>query len=248
MLAEAADIEQDNNDLDRGTTSVAPGTERTCALTRTLKPVSELIRFVVGPAGEAVPDIKRKLPGRGIWIDATRDGVEEAVKRNVFSRGFKRDVRAAKDLAAQTERLLESAALDALAIAGKGRQVVTGFSKVEASLDKAGVRALIHAADAAADGKRKLDGVLHRNTPENTGEIAIIDIFSGSQLDLALNRPNVVHAALLAGPGSDTFLARVARLARFRTGKSPDAVSAIAPTDGARDVNAPMDGAQGKSL
>jgi predicted RNA-binding protein YlxR (DUF448 family) len=250
MLAEAADIAQESaqdNDLDRGATSVAPGTERTCALTRKLKPVSELIRFVVGPAGEAVPDIKRKLPGRGIWIDATRDGVEEAIKRNVFARGFKRDVRAAKDLAAQTERLLESAALDALAIAGKGRQVVTGFSKVEASLDKAGVRALIHASDAAADGKRKLDGVLHRNTPENTGEIAIIDIFTGSQLDLALNRPNVVHAALLAGPGSETFLARVARLARFRAGNLPDAVSAIAPTDGgALDVNAPMDGAQGK--
>jgi hypothetical protein len=57
MLAEVADIAQDN-DLDRGATSVAPGTERTCALSRKLKPVSELIRFVVGPAGEAVPDIK----------------------------------------------------------------------------------------------------------------------------------------------------------------------------------------------
>ncbi len=249
MLAEAADIAQESaqdNDLDCGATSVAPGTERTCALSRKLKPVSELIRFVVGPAGEAVPDIKRKLPGRGIWIDASREAVEEAVKRNIFARGFKRDVRAAKDLAAQTERLLESAALDALAIAGKAGQVTGGFSKVEAALDRDGVRALIHASDGATDGKRKLDGVLHRNSPEKSRQIAIIDIFTGTQLDLALNRPNVVHAALLAGPGSDTFLARVARLARFRTGNLPDAVSAIAPTNGARDVNAPMDGAQGK--
>jgi hypothetical protein len=247
MLAEVADIAQDN-DLDRGATSVAPGTERTCALSRKLKPVSELIRFVVGPAGEAVPDIKRKLPGRGIWIDGTRAAVEEAVKRNVFARGFKRDVKAARDLADQTERLLETAALDALAIAGKAGLVTAGFAKVEASLGHDGVRGLIHASDAAADGKRKLDGALHRNRDEKHREIAIIDIFSGSQLDLALNRPNVVHAALLAGPGSDTFLARVARLARFRTGNSPDAVSADAPTDGATDVNAPMDGAQGKSL
>jgi hypothetical protein len=244
MLAEVADIAQDN-DLDRGATSVAPGTERTCALSRKLKPVSELIRFVVGPAGEAVPDIKRKLPGRGIWIDATRASVEEAVKRNIFARGFKRDVKAAHDLADQTERLLESAALDALSIAGKAGLVTGGFAKVEAALGHSGVLALIHASDAAADGKRKLDGVLHRHKDEKSREIAIIDIFSGRQLDLALNRPNVVHAALLAGPGSETFLARAARLARYRTGNSPDAVSADAPTEGALDVNAPTDGAQG---
>ncbi len=165
MLAEVADITQDN-DLDRGATSVAPGTERSCALSRKRKPVSELIRFVVGPAGEAVPDIKRKLPGRGIWIDATRAAVEESVKRNVFARGFKRDVKAARDLADQTERLLESAALDALSIAGKAGLVTGGFAKVEAALGHDGVLALIHASDAAADGKRKLSGALHRNTDE----------------------------------------------------------------------------------
>ena len=53
MLAEVPDIAQDI-ELDRGTTSVAPGTERTCALSRDLKPVSQMIRFVIGPAGDAV--------------------------------------------------------------------------------------------------------------------------------------------------------------------------------------------------
>jgi predicted RNA-binding protein YlxR (DUF448 family) len=246
MLAKVADIAQDD-ELDRGTTSVGPGTERTCALTREPKPVSDMIRFVVGPAGEVVPDLKRKLPGRGLWIDATRTAIEESVKRNVFGRGFKRDVKAAKDLAGQTERLLENSALDALAIAGKAGLVVTGFSKVEAALGRPGVKGLIHAADAAVDGKRKLSGALHRHSDEKTPEIAVVDIFTGVQLDLALNRPNVVHAALLAGPGSETFLARAARFARYRTGKSPDAVSAMAPTEGALDVNAPPVGAQGTS-
>jgi uncharacterized protein len=234
MLATATTNEQDS-ELDRGAISVAPGTERICALTRDLKPVSELIRFVVGPAGEAVPDIKRKLPGRGIWITSTRAAIEEATKRNVFARGFKRDVRVAKDLAAQTEHLLESAALDALAMAGKAGSVIGGFAKVEASLGRDNVLALIHASDAAADGKRKLDAALHRSTSEKPREIAVIDVFIGTQLDLALNRPNVVHAALLAGPGSETFLARVLRLERFRN--SPDAVSAKAPTDGAPGHN-----------
>lgn len=250
MLAAMQGADAQDTELDRGTISVAPGTERTCALTRDLKPVSELIRFVLGPAGEAVPDVKRKLPGRGIWVTATRTAIEEAVRRNVFARGFKRDVRIARDLAVETDQLLERSALDALAMAGKAGRVVSGYAKVEAAIGRDAIAALIHAKEAAIDGKRKLDGALHRNRGEKTPEIAIINIFAGSQLDLALNRPNVVHAALLAGPGCETFLTRVARLTRFRTGNSPDAVCADAPTDGApdaNDMNAPTDGAQGKS-
>jgi len=228
MLAVAQESE-----LDRGATSVAPGTERTCALTRQLKRAEDMIRFVVGPNAEAVPDVKRKLPGRGIWITATRAAVEEAVKRNVFARGFKRDVRAARDLAVQTELLIERAALDALAIAGKAGTVVSGFSRVEEAAGRDDIVALIRAAEAGDDGKRKLTAALNRNTAGKSREIVVIDAFTGAQLDLALNRPNVVHAALLAGPGSETFLTRAARLIRFRTGISPQAVSAHAPTDGA---------------
>jgi len=219
-----------DNELDRGTTSVAPGTERHCALTRELKPVSDMIRFVLGPAGEVVPDVKRKLPGRGIWITGGRGALEEAVKRNVFARGFKRDVRVAGDLAAATERLLERAALDALAVASKAGQVVTGFAKVEAAITQGDVAALLHASDAADDGTRKLDAALRRKAAEKPGETATIDLFSGGQLDLALNRPNVVHAALLAGPAGETFLARVMRLKRFRNSPANE----TAPREGAR--------------
>jgi len=219
-----------DNELDRGTTSVAPGTERHCALTRELKPVSDMIRFVLGPAGEVVPDVKRKLPGRGIWITGGRGALEEAVKRNVFARGFKRDVRVASDLAAATERLLERAALDALAVASKAGQVVTGFAKVEAAITQGDIAALLHASDAADDGTRKLDAALRRKAAEKPGETATIDLFSGGQLDLALNRPNVVHAALLAGPAGETFLARVMRLKRFRNSPANE----TAPREGAR--------------
>ena len=95
MLAMAQDDE-----LDHGAAKLAPGMERHCALTRTLKPVDDMIRFVVGPGDKAVPDIKRKLPGRGIWITASRAALDDAVKRGVFARGFKRNVRVAADLPA----------------------------------------------------------------------------------------------------------------------------------------------------
>ena len=228
MLAVAQDSE-----LDRGATSVAPGTERTCALTRDVKPAAEMIRFVIGPGGEVVPDVKRKLPGRGIWITASRAAIEDAAKRNVFAPGFKRDVRIAGGLAAQTDQLIERAALDALAIAAKAGVVISGFTRVEAAVGGEDILALIHAADAGDEGRRKLDAARRRQATEKSPEIAVIDAFTGAQLDLALNRPNVVHAALLAGPGSETFLTRVARLTSFRTGMSPDAVSAHAPTGGA---------------
>jgi predicted RNA-binding protein YlxR (DUF448 family) len=232
MLAMTQDDERDH-----GAAKAGSGSERHCALTRTLKPVDEMIRFVVGPDGDVVPDLKRKLPGRGIWITGTRASLEEAIKRNVFARAFKRSVRVAPELSATTERLLERGALDALAIAGKAGGVVAGFAKVEVAIGRDQIVAVINAADAAVDGKRKLDAALQRKTPGKMDEIAHIALFSGAQLDLALNRPNVVHAALLAGPVSDTFLARVRRLERFRTGNSPELVSALAPADGAQGLN-----------
>jgi predicted RNA-binding protein YlxR (DUF448 family) len=203
----------------------AAGGERFCALTRSAKPVDELIRFVVGPDGDVVPDVRRKLPGRGIWVTATRTAVDQAVKRRIFARGFRKEVRAADDLGALTERLLERAALDALAIVGKAGQVVAGFGKVEDAIGSGDATALIHASDAADDGKRKLAAALRRG---NGGEkIPSIDAFSSRQLDLALGRLNVIHAALLEGPVSATFLARTQRLMRFREGNLNDVTHEI---------------------
>ena len=107
---------------------------RMCAVTRQVRPIDELIRFVVSPSGEVIPDLKRKLPGRGLWVSASRPAVAEAVRRHQFSKGFKRDVRVAPTLAADTEALLVRGAIEALAMAAKAGQVVSGFGKVEDAL------------------------------------------------------------------------------------------------------------------
>jgi predicted RNA-binding protein YlxR (DUF448 family) len=212
-------------ELDRGPREA----ERTrmCAVTREIRRLSELIRFVVGPDGTAVPDVKTKLPGRGLWITATREALGEAIKRKVFTRGFKREVRLPPDLIGQTERLLERAVLDALAIAGKASSIVAGFAKTEAALEHEQVIALIHAAGAAADGVRKLQANARRR--RSGPPPAEIGFLTTAQLDLALSRPNVVHAALLAGPASETFLARCRRLERFRTGDQHHQAGKAAP-------------------
>jgi predicted RNA-binding protein YlxR (DUF448 family) len=209
----------DTEDTDRGPREGRRGTERLCALTREVRPIDELIRFVAAPDGAIVPDLKRRLPGRGVWITATRTAIDEAVKRNAFARSLKREVKVPSDLGAQLERQLENAALDALGIAHKAGRVAIGFGRTETAL--AGVppvTAILSASDGSPDGARKIAAAAaKRKTDENPAEIPVIAAFTSSQLDLALGRSNVVHAALLAGPASNGFLARCQSLERFRT-------------------------------
>src|SRR6266571_4926004 len=207
------------DERDAGPRRIAGGAERFCAASGAVRPVDEMIRFVVGPDGTAVPDLKRRLPGRGIWITATRQALRSAIARKAFARAFKRDLRLGPDLVETTERLIERAALDALAMCHKAGKVAIGFANADAALARARVAGLLHAAEAAPDGTRKLAAALHRRA--DAAEIAVIDGFTSAQLDLALGRSNVIHAALLAGPESETFLARTARLDYFRTGPEP---------------------------
>ena len=200
---------------DLGAHAAAAARERLCVATRQVRPVGELIRFVVGPDGAVVPDVKRRLPGRGVWITARRHLVEDAVRRRIFGRGFRADVRVSMDLGDELDRLLEQSALNALSIAHKAGLVILGFAKVEAAVATAPLAALIKARDAGEESGRRLAAALRRRE-EHGAEAKIVDAFPSAQLDLALGRLNVVHAALLAGRASETFLARWRFLEYFR--------------------------------
>ena len=195
----------------------APGSERFCVVLRAVRPTDEMLRFVAGPDGTVVPDIKRKLPGRGVWVTATCEAVAEAVKRGALQRGLKANVKVPADLPDRVDRLLERAALDALAMTHKAGRIVAGFQRVEGAITAGDLAALIHAAEAAPDGVRKLaarsGGVEEQS---GTSEIPVISAFTSSQLDLALGRPHVIHAALLSGREGETFLARWRTLERYR--------------------------------
>src|SRR5216683_1183377 len=166
--------------LDAGPRKSAPGTERFCAATGEVKPVDAMIRFVVGPDGAPVPDLKRRLPGRGIWITATRQALAAAIARKAFARGFRRDVRVAPDLVAATERLLEQAALDALAMSHKAGKVAVGFAKAETALVRTARLDCFRAGSMSgvpgmgkdrvpetAEAETRRDEMNHGGTPEN---------------------------------------------------------------------------------
>jgi hypothetical protein len=182
-----------------------------------------LIRFVAAPDGEIVADLKRNLPGRGVWVTATRDMVATAERKHLLARAFAGGdpvARVAPGLADRVDGLLLAAATGALALARKGGALIGGFAKVEAALAGEPVAALIHATEAGADGVAKLAAAARRRFGD--GKLPVIRCFGGEQLDLAFGRTNVIHAALLAGPAGDNVLARVGDLVRFRGDGLPD--------------------------
>lgn len=204
------------------------GAERTCIVTRQKGPPEAMIRFVIGPGTVVVPDIRRKLPGRGVWVTAHSERVAEAVRRRAFARCFKAQVQASEALPAEIDSLLAADCLHSLSMANKAGQVVTGYAKVESAIAAGEVLVLVHAGDGASDGKRKLDRSLHK-AMRGTAYEPPIELFLSDQLDLALGRTNVIHAALMPGSASRAFLARCRKLALYRFGPPPAEVSGLPP-------------------
>lgn len=176
-----------------------------------------MVRFVLGPAGEVVPDLKRRLPGRGVWIDATRQSVADAVKKRAFSRALRTDVRASDTLADDVEALMRRAALERLAIANKSGHVVMGFEKVRSLLQGGGAVGLVTASDASSDGRGKLQA-LAKKAADRHNEVWRVDLFSSAELERSLGRERAVHVALTPGRPSDIFLMDAKRLAAFAFG------------------------------
>jgi uncharacterized protein len=186
--------------------------ERTCIVTREVKDPGELIRFVRSPSGEIVPDLRGKLPGRGVWVTCAATKVAEAARRKLFARGFRTECQAPADLAERTGTLLRQEALACLSLANKAGLVSAGFDRVAGEARKGRLAVLVEAADGAADGRRKLVGKFKEagTSPE------IIDVFESPELGLALGQSHVIHAAIAEGGLARKFLAAARRFAAYR--------------------------------
>lgn len=190
---------------------------RRCALHRVERPVSDMIRFVLAPDGQVVADLKRNLPGRGVWLCGQRTTVEEATARNLFSQAFKQSAAVSEDLPVTVERLLFERCIKALSLAKKAGAAVSGFAKVDHAISKGLVHVLIHAADGAADGRDKLSRKFEAVCRDRGHDAQIVAALTSSQISLALGRSNVVHAGLTDRGIAQAFLSEMRRLARFQT-------------------------------
>lgn len=206
--------------------------DRTCIVTRKSGHRDRLIRFVAGPDGAVVPDLKQSLPGRGCWVTGTRRNVDLAARRNLFARALRSGTKADDGLGALVDALLVKAALGSLGLARKAGLVALGATKVDAAVRKGTALAVLHAAEASGDGLRKLDQARRAVAMAGGPEIAAFKLFSEQEMSLALGGTNVIHAALLAGSSGEAAVKRVTALRNYREipGGVDEAVSS--PVDG----------------
>lgn len=202
--------------------------DRTCIVTRQTREPDALLRFVAGPDGAVVPDIRRKLPGRGCWVTADRDHVERAAGKNLFARALKTNVKAPPDLGRMVDGLLASAALGVLGLARKAGAVALGAAKVDGAIRSGRAVAVLHAMEASDDGVRKLAQARRATELAGGPDIPAFKLFSEAELGLALGATNVIHAAVLASEAGTAALKRVVALDRYRTGID-DRPASIAP-------------------
>ncbi|MBQ1543390.1 RNA-binding protein [Caulobacter sp. CCUG 60055] len=186
--------------------------ERRDIVTGAVTDEARLVRFVAGPDGVVVPDLGRKLPGRGLWVAADRASVETAARKGLFSRAAKTKLTAPADLADQVEALLLRRVLNALGLARRAGDLTWGFEKASAAVEAGKAAWLVEASDGAADGRRKMLQASRRapNAPR------LLGVFASGELGLALGLDNVIHLVFLAGRGSDRWTADVERLSGFR--------------------------------
>ncbi len=203
--------------------------KRKCLVTKEVYPSYELIRFVCGPQGKIIPDVAAKLPGRGCWVYAKREILEQAVKNKIFLRFGYQVLSAAKskkadiedleedetaqksignvtvdnDLPDLIEILLLKRCLDYLGLANRAGKLLSGFEKVRASLKSGKSTVLITAIDGATNGRNKMC--------QGLDNLRVVDIFSRADLSKATGLENAVHLALLPGGISKNLLREISR-------------------------------------
>lgn len=165
--------------------------ERRCIATGETQAKAGMIRFVVGPDGQIVPDLLGKLPGRGIWVSADRAALEQASRRGLFARAAKQQVNVPDDLLDMLEKNLAARVIHLISLARKAGGAIAGFEKVKDWLVKEQAAVLIQASDGSERGKSKLRPPI--------GEDRFFTCLTADELGLAFGRENVIHGALAAG-------------------------------------------------
>ena len=183
------------------------GPERKCIATGDVQPKHGLVRFVVGPDGQVVPDILGKLPGRGIYVAADRSAIELAARKKLFSRSAKQQVTVPDGLADEVERQLARRVVDLISLQRKGGRAVAGYEKVKGWLQTEEAEVLIQASDGSGRGKSKL------STPHLGHYIGWL---TADELGLAFGRQTVIHGALASGGLTQRVVEEAQRLKGVR--------------------------------
>jgi uncharacterized protein len=194
--------------------------ERRCIVTGARQPKAGLVRFVVGPEGQVVPDVLNRLPGRGLYVAADHAAIAKAAAKGLFARAAKAPVTVPEGLADLVASQVTRRVVDLLSMARKAGDAVTGYEKVKDWLEKDKGVVLIQASDGSERGKTKL------RPPGD--EASFIGCLTAGELGLAFGRERAIHAALAAGGLTSRVVEEAARLAGLRGQKG--GISAVKDT------------------
>ncbi len=182
--------------------------ERTCILTRRTAAKDELVRLALGPDGQVAPDVRARAAGRGAWIGVDRAELDAALAKGklggALARAFKtNELSVPDDLGERIETALRQAVLDRLGLEARAGNLISGSDKIEVAARRGQVELLIHAADAAEEGSRRLDQALRIGSDEAaSGRQGLVFPLGRTILSLALGRENVVHVAIVNRAGA----------------------------------------------
>lgn len=209
---------------------------RRCILSGERDERGRLIRLALSPDGVVLPDVAARAPGRGAWIAPDRQGLENAIAKHklkgALSRAFKTgNVGWPDNLPERIADALQRQVLDRLGLEARAGTLLTGADRIGDAIGAGRVRLLIHAGDAADDGRRKLDGRLLAAGRKKGVELPV----GRAELSLALGRENVVHAALVDKAAADRVAAVLQRW-RAYSGLDDRAMSCESSSQGASAV------------
>ena len=221
-MADAIDAEAEGEEM------TSP-TLRRCIVTRQALEKPAMIRFVLDPDGRVVPDLKERLPGRGLWVTADREILAQAAAKNAFAKAAKQSAKVPADLVDRVAELAKREVAELIGLARKSGQLRAGFEKVQIALQSGRVRVLIAAKDGAEDGRGKL-ARLASSVPSHSG-VEICAPLTAAELAQALGRDHAVHAAIAESGIAERIIVACRRLAGLRAPESQMAALQIAETE-----------------
>mgnify|MGYP006284100753 CR=1 FL=1 len=184
-------LDKDDDETADAAAGDIPGTHRRCIASGDVRPVTDLVRYVVGPEQTIVPDVDGRLPGRGLWLSANRDMVETAASKRLFAKAARGNVTVPANLSDTVADLLRRRCLNHLGLARRAGLVAAGAEKVRAKIATGRPGALFEAADGSPQERRKITDL--------APDVPVVDVFTSLELGGALGREAVVHVALSDG-------------------------------------------------
>ena len=195
--------------------------ERRCVITGETDSRDALVRLAISPTGLVLPDAQEKAPGRGAWVSASREVIEQAQANGRLKSGLARAFKTGEleipaDLSQKIEDALTRVFLDRLGLEMRTGSLILGTQRIAETARAGGVALLLHASDASEDGRKKLDQAWRvGRDAEGSGERGWTLPLDRDALSVALGRDNVVHVGLTRHAATARVTKPLMRLMHF---------------------------------